>query len=902
MDKKIAKNDIINIIKTFLIIIIPLIIAYFLLFNYSFKLELEKQKELIVNEQTQRSNTVIYVVQDLLNEVESDLFVIKNADEMARYIKNSSQSNLKEVENLFLRIAYSKKNFDQIRLINSEGMETIRVNNSESFINLVESKDLQDKSKRYYFSATKELADGDVYVTPMDLNMENGELEVPYKPVIRISTPLYNNENEFSGILLINYLGSDLLEILNEQFGDSEYDFVNHYLVDESGYYLFNEDEEKTFSFMFDDGYSLKNDYPSLWREIDNSNKGSIEIEGSELCYISLNPLENLKAAATEYKWVIVSEFAMDELMINNDNIILGLDLINIIVLFILIIAVFVITTIVYFKRKDKRQLNITNRIAENTNDATVITDSDTKIIYINKAFERVTGYSEDEVIGKRMNYLKSGMHDKEFYKKMWNSINEKGSWEGELWDKKKDGILYPRKLNIMSVKNKYGKVERYVGIFTDLTKIKESEKLNKIENYNLESGLPNEKLLKELLDIQAINVKKELTIICFELNNYNDLITNVELDYQDYLNVLIDEIKKEISKEDVIAQLSKTIFVIGLLNDVECETISDKLFKINKKTIKVEGEDFLVDVKAGITSYPEDGKSAEELINNANIALSEAKKDSLSRYIHFKPEFKEKILEEMEMSILLSKAVASKELDVFYQPQVSCCDGEVIGAEALMRWNSKELGNVSPNVFIPLAEKNGYIIDLGYWIIDRVFRDYLIIKDKVKDEFKLSINVSPLQFKDEKLIDCFIDLSKKHGIDLENFEIEITENLFLEDLETMNNKLKKFNELGITVAIDDFGTGFSSLSYIKNLNINKLKIDRSFIKDYPDIDDGGMAKVITNIGKELKLEVITEGTETEDQVAYSREIGCNSIQGYYYSKPLNLENFMEYLDLNNCV
>lgn len=893
MNRKLKKNDYISIAKKFLFIAIPFVIGYIMLFNYSFNLELTKNKELVVGEQLQKSNTIIYVIQDLLKEAESDLMVIKNSDEMNKYLDESSQENLMEAENLFIRIASNKKDFDQIRYIDNDGMEIIRVINSDEGSYLVEPDLLQERLYKSCYLNTSKLKKGEVYVSAMELNKIDDAIEVPYKPVLRIATPLYNTDDEYSGVLVINYMAGDLLRIVNEQFDNSDYNFVNHYLINEEGYYLLNKDTKKIFSFMFDESYNLNVDNPLLWNEIKKHNTGKYEMDNMEFSYVSLNPLENVTSTQSEYRWFIVSEFNISDLTINEKNVIFGLELIDIIILVIMVLVILLITIVIYFKNMDKKQLNITTRIAENTNDATVITDAETRIIYINRAFEKLTGYTQEEVIGKKMNYFKSHMQDEEFYKNMWKSLKEKGSWEGELWDKKKDGLLYPRKLNIMAVKNRNGIVERYIGIFMDLTKNIDTDKLSRLEKYNLDTGLPNEKHLIELLDSQAIEQNNELTIVCLEINNYNDLISNSDLDYQEYLNQFIKEIKTEISDNDIIAQLSKSIFVIGLIDGNN--KVIENIFNHNNKTVIIEGKDFMLDFKAGASTYPVDGLNTDELINNAIIALQYAKIGN-EGFVYFEHEFKEEIIRKMEMNILLSKAIINDELIVYYQPQISCIKGDVIGAEALMRWDSKELGMISPNVFIPIAEKSGFIIELGYWIIEKVFKDFHTIKDEVDNSFRISVNVSPVQFRDKNLINRIVALSKKYNFNLNNFEIEITESLFLKDMEEVNSKLKEFSNLGISIAIDDFGTGFSSLSYLKNLNIDRLKIDRSFIKDYPNGDDGGMVKVITNMGRELKLDVIIEGVETKDQANYSKEVSCDSIQGYYYSKPIDLINFIHYL------
>lgn len=212
------------------------------------------------------------------------------------------------------------------------------------------------------------------------------------------------------------------------------------------------------------------------------------------------------------------------------------------------------------------------------------------------------------------------------------------------------------------------------------------------------------------------------------------------------------------------------------------------------------------------------------------------------------------------------------------------------------MRWNNLKYGNIGPFEFIPIAEKTGFIIDLGYWLIERIFQDYNKIKYIIPNDFKISINISALQFQDNKLVNIITNLSKQYDVNLNKIEIEITESILVNNINIVNSQLNKFKDLGISISLDDFGTGFSSLSYLKMINIDKIKIDRKFIKDYPEYDNGGLAKIIVQLAKELDLKVITEGVETKIQLDYIKSIGCNYIQGYYYSKPLTFDDLILYI------
>ena len=905
--KLIKSNDIKIIIKTYLIIIIPTIFVFILFYSFISKTEIEKTKEIIMEEQKQRANTINYIVDDVFKEIEEDILLVENSNEVYDYINNPEEDNLYSAEQLFLRFTNSKKSFDQIRFIDSSGNEVIRVNNDKEQSYLTPINELQNKKDRYYYEEASKLKAGEFFVSDMDLNVENGQIEVPHKPMIRIATPLYSDDNKYQGILIVNYLGDNALSVFNKQFNESEYSFIEPYIVNKDGYYIYNRDNEKTFGFMFKDkeNNNICREKPELWDKISINHSGYFESDGEVDFFMKLNPLEKIvQGDPDDYYWVIVSKFKLEDLPIVNQSIIFGMKSLDIIILISISLLILIALIINYYSKKDKEELDITSRIAEDANDAIIITDKNTNITYVNKSFERVTGYKKTEILGLKTNYFKSGKQSKEFYGKMWKDINDKGHWEGELWDKKKDGVLYPKKLHIIAIQKKYGGgIDKYIGIFTDLTKIREEQRnVSKLKNYNIETDLPNERLLKKLIEKSIKNNENRFGIVSFSVVNYNNLRLNNNDQNKYYINSLISDIEKIIKKEDFIAQIGKNIFIIGLYsynNKEHMDAFMEKLFMKNDKITDSNNDKVFFNIKAGISVYPYDGSTPNELINNSNIALETAIKKNDKKYVYYNPSLKESIEKEMQMNALLRNAISNNELEVYYQPQVQIDTGIMTGAEALLRWKNSELGNVSPVQFVALAEKTGQIIEIGYWLIERIFKDYVDMKDDIDHNFRISINVSPVQFEDKDLLFKFKELANKYDVNLKNFEIEITESVFINDIDDVNEELKKFKELGMTIAIDDFGTGFSSLSYLKNLSVDKLKIDRIFIKDYPDKDDARIAKVVVNMANELKLKVITEGAETREQIEYLKSIGCNLIQGYYYSKPLTKKDFYVYL-LNN--
>lgn len=405
------------------------------------------------------------------------------------------------------------------------------------------------------------------------------------------------------------------------------------------------------------------------------------------------------------------------------------------------------------------------------------------------------------------------------------------------------------------------------------------------------------------LIDKSIRTQPEKFCLIYFSILDYNNLMLKVKEEGLDFINNLIDRMKAMLEEEDFIAQITKDTFVIGLLtyerND-EIQQFLTEMAEENRKPIMLHETEVFVTIKSGVSIYPEDGNTSDELLTNAYIAMKKVIDEKDKAYTYYKSFLKEKLEKEIEMELCLRKAIAQSELKVYYQPQVEIEPQKVAGAEALLRWNSEQLGPISPVEFIPVAEKTGQILEIGYWLIEQIFKDYVSIREIIDKDFRISINISPLQFKDKQLMPKFKELASKYRIDFNHFEVEITESTFIDDIGIVNEKLREIRSLGMTVAIDDFGTGFSSLSYLKKLHIDKLKIDRSFIKDYPKEDGGEIAKVITNMSKDLKLKVITEGAETKEQIDYLQTIGCNLIQGYYYSRPLTKEKFEKYIVDNN--
>jgi PAS domain S-box-containing protein len=603
--KKINLSDIKRIIKIYVAIIIPILIIAISIYNYLSKSEIDKTKEILIEVQKQKAKTIQYIIQSNFNEAYENLLVVKNSNDLKNYINYSDINTKEDLEQLFLRIATSKKNFDQIRFLDNNGDEVIRVNSDVKGPYLVSKDKLQNNSYSDYYINTSKLNKDEVFISDMGLNIESGEVEIPYKPIIRICVPIYSSNDIYKGILVVNYLGQDMLDVLSEEYEDSVYTFIKPSLINNDGYYLFNSDDMQNF------GSVLKNEKNNkiydfdkkLWENIKSKDSGYYEKGNKVYYFMNVKPLYNINFTGEyNYSWFIVSKYNLEDLPIVNKQVFLGMRDRDIFILIGVSILIFIILSIIYYSQKDKEDLNVLQEMIENINDAVLITDNKTKITYVNQSFEKITGYTREDVLGLKTNYFKTGKQSVEFYKEMWNSINTKGYWSGELWDKKKDGVLYSKKLSIYTLKDKSNmNITKYMGIFSDLTDSLEKENyIEKLKNYNLKTNLPNENLTNLLINNIIKNQNINFSIIYFTIENYNSLLFKFNEDDTLFINPLIKNIKKLLKEEDFIAQIAKNNFIVGISSyktKEDVRTFVDKLFNESNKLFRQKEEIIFLDM-----------------------------------------------------------------------------------------------------------------------------------------------------------------------------------------------------------------------------------------------------------------------------------------------------------------
>ena len=541
--------------------------------------------------------------------------------------------------------------------------------------------------------------------------------------------------------------------------------------------------------------------------------------------------------------------------------------------------------------------------------DAMLVTDANNVILKVNQAFTRITGYSADEVIGKNPNLLSSGLHDKAFYTAMWESINRMDAWQGEIWNRRKSGEIFPEWLIITAVKeseNKDEPVNHYVASFSDITSRKAAEEeIKQLAFYDPLTKLPNRRLLLERLK-HSIEVERRdgnrLALLMLDLDRFkavNDSLGHSAGD--ELLQQVAIRILARLRDVDMLARLGGDEFVV-LLEDIahpeDAARVAEEIILVLSKPFQLtQSHDVQIGASIGISLYPEHGGSYEVLMDYADAALYQAKDQGRGCYAYFSEDQTLAARERIALEARLRRAIEQGELRVFYQPQVDIASGRIIGAEALVRWQDPQEGLIPPLRFIPIAEETGLILDIGEWVLRETCRQGRRWLDAGLPPLTLAVNVSPQQFRRGDISSLVATVLNETGLPADCLELEMTESGLMENQDHVMELLNKLRSQGVRLAIDDFGTGFSSLAYLKHFPLDVLKIDKSFIDDIPHLqDDMEIAATIIAMGHILGFKVLAEGVETLAQLEFLREKRCDTYQGYIKSPPVPAEAFVELL------
>ena len=548
-------------------------------------------------------------------------------------------------------------------------------------------------------------------------------------------------------------------------------------------------------------------------------------------------------------------------------------------------------------RRNDEQQLRQAAAVFSNTQEGVVITDQETRILRVNPAVCAITGYGEEELVGNKMRMLQSGRHGRDFYATLWATLTAAGFWQGEIWNRRKNGEIYPELLTINAIKDATGAVVNYVGTFTDITRLKRTQdELEQLAHHDALTGLPNRLLLISRLDHALERARRHQgtgAVLFLDLDRFKMVNDSLGHPAGDELLILVTRrLRARLRDPDTLARLGGDEFVVvleELHSPDQAAGIAQALIERLTEPFQLSGgQDVYIGASVGISLFPGDGDSAAQLIQQADTALYEAKEGGKGIYRFYRSALTEAANARLDLEARLRRGLERGELVLYYQPLVAIRDCRIVGVEALLRWQDPSSGLVEPDVFIPVAEETGLIVPLGDWVLREACRQMQAWRAAAVPIAFAAVNLSPRQFQLPNISEHIHGILKETCLPPECLEIEITEGALMHDGEDTLTKLAALKALGIRLAVDDFGTGYSSLSYLKRFPIAKLKVDKSFVRDIP-ADPAGtqITAAVIGLAKSLKLEVVAEGVETAAQLAFLAATGCDGAQGYLFAKPL---------------
>jgi diguanylate cyclase (GGDEF)-like protein/PAS domain S-box-containing protein len=556
-------------------------------------------------------------------------------------------------------------------------------------------------------------------------------------------------------------------------------------------------------------------------------------------------------------------------------------------------------------EKEANAQLELAGIAFASTNEGIMVADNNNLIVDVNRAYCEMTGFSREELLGKTPSLLNSGRHEAQFFESIYETIEKQGFWQGELWNRRSNGAVYPQWLNINAVHNTQGELTHYVSVAADVTNIKESEaKLRHMSQHDALTDLPNRQLFKILLDHAIEHTKDEqhTAVLMIDLDRFK--YVNETMGHQAGDQLLIQvarRLRNVLADNNLLARVGGDEFAIMIENcshQGEVERIAMRIVSALEGAVDLDGHNFFTTASIGISLYPEHGFDSETLIKNADTAVHQAKDDGRNNYAFYQPEQSQFIEQWVRLEPELRRALALDQFRVFYQPQINAETGKISGVEALLRWQHPKEGLIAPGMFLPIVEEIGLMNQVGNWVLEQACAQAEKWKKAGYPSFRIAVNIAGQQILSHRLVGIVKELLEKHDMHPDQLELEIVENIVMKHADAAQPVLNELRNLGVRLALDDFGTGYSSLSYLKMLPVQKVKIDQSLVRDIPDDpNDEAIARAIIALSHSLNLSVCAEGVETEEQRKFLSGEHCDQLQGYLISKPIPADELNLWLD-----
>ncbi len=556
---------------------------------------------------------------------------------------------------------------------------------------------------------------------------------------------------------------------------------------------------------------------------------------------------------------------------------------------------------------KSNARLELLATVFTSAREGIIITDPNGEIAEVNDAFVRITGYQRDEVVGKNPRILRSGRHTKGFFRLMWKQLTHQGYWSGELWNRRKNGEVYPQSTTINAVHESDGRISRYVALFSDVSEQKQHEQqLEYVAQYDALTGLPNRKLLTERLHhamARCDEYQQSMAVVYMDLDSFKDINQTFGHEAGDrLLRELSQRLKANLHEDDSLARIGGDELAV-LLANLDSETAAlprlDQLLELTGSVFSHEGSDIQFSASLGVTFYPQpEPVEADQLLRQADQVMYQAKVAGKNRYCLFNMAEDLATRDMHETLHRIRCGLEQDEFTLFFQPKVNMRTGEVLGAEALIRWQHPDRGLLSPAQFLPLVEQDDLALELGQWVIEEALRQ-LDAWQTAGHHLVVSVNISGRQLQDEGFVADLQDtLARYPSLEPGQLEIEVLETSALEDVDRVSAVIKDCAEMGVQCALDDFGTGYSSLTYLKRLPASVLKIDQSFVRDMlEDPDDLAIVSGILGLARSFQRVSVAEGVETVSHGEILLDLGCELAQGYGIARPMPAEDFLPWME-----
>jgi len=560
-------------------------------------------------------------------------------------------------------------------------------------------------------------------------------------------------------------------------------------------------------------------------------------------------------------------------------------------------------------RKKTQERLRLSAAVMESTRDGVIVTDLGASIVSVNRAYCEITGYSEQELLGQNPRMLQSGRHDENFYSLMWTSLAHYGFWQGEIWSRRRTGEIYPEWLTLTGVQDESGRVTHYVGVVTDMSRLKQTEaQLARLAHYDPLTSLPNRLLALSRLEFAVERAERgggRLAVLVVDMDRFKTVNDSLGHEIGDELLVAVAErLRHAVAHSNTVARLGGDEFLI-IVEYISGARVAADIAREVLESLRIpfrlpSTHEVFVDASIGISVFPEDGTTVNDLIRNADAALYRAKDLGRNTFHFFTPGLLDAASDRLALEGRLRHALVRGEFVVHYQPLFDCDTRMVIGAEALVRWHPPGESLIYPGRFIGIAEDTGLIAPLGDWVLETAARQMQRWRRAGSEHLRLSVNLSARQLRQPEFVDRVTRVLADTGLDPDALELEITESTLMELGNTLIATLLDLRSIGVRFAIDDFGTGYSSLAYLRRLPIDTLKIDRSFVADIQSHEGGAeIASAIIALAHKLQLGVLAEGVETEAQLSFLREQGCDEFQGFLLSQAVSAEEFgRRFLDI----